>query len=119
MRDGDPRARLAAAIEERGDSSLDDLRRTTRLGMGPCQGAFCMVRAAAMLDARAPTRGGSLHARRIRTRRCSSSLAERHRGTRPIAWGDQLAELALTAGIFRGTLGIDGLPGPDRTDADR
>jgi hypothetical protein len=36
-------------------------------------------------------------------------LAERTRGTRPIAWGDQLAELALTAGIFRGTLAVDGL----------
>nr|MBA3586434.1 anaerobic glycerol-3-phosphate dehydrogenase subunit A [Chloroflexota bacterium] len=44
--------RLDHALDERGDSSLDDLRRTTRLGMGPCQGAFCMPRAAATLDAR-------------------------------------------------------------------
>ncbi|HEX2844296.1 MAG TPA: anaerobic glycerol-3-phosphate dehydrogenase subunit GlpA, partial [Candidatus Limnocylindria bacterium] len=46
------RARLEAALDERADSSLDDLRRTTRLGMGPCQGTFCIPRAAAMLDER-------------------------------------------------------------------
>ena len=46
------RTRLAAALDERGDSSLDDLRRTTRLGMGPCQGAFCMIRATALLATR-------------------------------------------------------------------
>ncbi len=109
--------RLAAAIEERGDSSLDDLRRTTRLGMGPCQGAFCMVRAAAMLDARAAA--GQLPERAPDpTGALLEFVAERQRGTRPIAWGDQLAELALTAGIFRGTLGIDALPGAERTDAD-
>jgi glycerol-3-phosphate dehydrogenase len=102
------RTRLAAALEERGDSSLDDLRRTTRLGMGPCQGAFCMIRATALLATRraagalppgAPDPNAAL----------LQFLAERTRGTRPIAWGDQLAELALTAGIFRGTLAVDGL----------
>jgi glycerol-3-phosphate dehydrogenase len=112
------RDRLAAAIEERGDSSLDDLRRTTRLGMGPCQGAFCMVRAAAVLDARAAA--GQLPPRAPDpTAALLVFVAERQRGTRPIAWGDQLAELALTAGIFRGTLAADGLVAGDRTDADR
>lgn len=109
------RARLAAALDERADSSLDDLRRTTRLGMGPCQGAFCIPRAAAMLDERrvdgrlapeAPDANAALR----------SFAAERFRGTRPIAWGDQLTELWLSAGIFRGTLAADTLPdatGPD------
>jgi len=36
-------------------------------------------------------------------------MAERFRGTRSIAWGDQLAELWLTAGIFRGTLAVGDL----------
>ena len=105
-------ARLEHALDERGDSSLDDLRRTTRLGMGPCQRAFCMPRAAAALDARRP--GAANPPLR-------AFMAERFRGTRPIAWGDQLAELWLTAGIFRGTLAVDALadttpaqPGPDR-----
>ena len=77
---------------ERADSSLDDLRRTTRLGMGPCQGAFCIPRAAAALDARgrSPGAGGARRQRALR-----DFVAERFRGTRPIAWGDQLAELWL------------------------
>jgi len=103
------RARLASALDERADSSLDDLRRTTRLGMGPCQGAFCMPRAAALLDARradgrlapeAPDANAALR----------SFAAERFRGTRPIAFGDQLTEVWLSAGIFRGTLAADTLP---------
>ncbi len=109
------RARLEGALDRRADSSLDDLRRTTRLGMGPCQGAFCTPRAAAMLDARraegrldpaAPDANVALR----------GFAAERLRGTRPIAWGDQLTELFLTAGIFRGTLGTDALP--ERTGGD-
>jgi glycerol-3-phosphate dehydrogenase len=97
------RARLEHALDERDDSSLDDLRRTTRLGMGPCQGAFCMPRAAAIFDARRP---GAANAP------LRGFMAERFRGTRPIAWGDQLAELWLTAGIFRGTLAVDAATDP-------
>ncbi|MGH2417040.1 MAG: (2Fe-2S)-binding protein, partial [Candidatus Limnocylindria bacterium] len=99
--------RLDHALDERGDSSLDDLRRTTRLGMGPCQGAFCTPRAAAILDARQP---GAANAP------MRAFIGERFRGTRPIAWGDQLAELWLSAGIFRGTLAVSELadvPGPE------
>jgi glycerol-3-phosphate dehydrogenase len=89
--------RIERALDERADSSLDDLRRTTRLGMGPCQGAFCTPRAAALLDQRHP--GAANEAMR-------GFLDERFRGTRPIAWGDQLAELWLAAGIYRGTLAV-------------
>lgn len=101
--------RLEVALDERGDSSLDDLRRTTRLGMGPCQGAFCIPRAAAILDERhaqgllSPTAPDANDALR-------TFAAERFRGTRPIAWGDQLAELWMSAGVFRGTLAADNLP---------
>ncbi len=104
------RARLEEVLHERGDSSLDDLRRTTRLGMGPCQGCFCTPRAAAMLDERRPGAG---------TPALREFVAERFRGTRPIAWGDQLAELWLTAGILRGTLAADSLPDSDDSRADR
>ena len=103
------RERLNAALAEQPDSSLDDIRRTTRLGMGPCQGAFCIPRAAAILDRRrqdgllspeAPPAADALRA----------FVAERFRGTRPIAWGEQLTELWLAAGLFRGTLAADELP---------
>lgn len=107
------RARLEHAMDERPDSSLDDLRRMTRLGMGPCQGAFCTARAAAILHERrvaghlapeAPEPNDALR----------GFLDERFRGTRPIAWGDQLTELFLAAGIYRGTLAADELADPDR-----
>jgi glycerol-3-phosphate dehydrogenase len=91
------RRRLIHALDQRGDSSLDDLRRTTRIGMGPCQGAFCTPRAAAILDERHPG---------VANAPLRDFVAERFRGTRPIAWGDQLAELWLAAGIFRGTLAV-------------
>jgi glycerol-3-phosphate dehydrogenase len=109
--------RLGEALDRRADSSLDDLRRTTRLGMGPCQGAFCIPRAAAMLDARradgrlAPSAPDANVALR-------GFVAERFRGTRPIAWGDQLAEVVLAAGMIRGTLAAHRLPDATGAEAD-
>jgi glycerol-3-phosphate dehydrogenase len=103
------RAQLANALEEHGDSSIDDLRRRTRLGMGPCQGAFCTARAAAMLAARRDA--GSLPAQAPEPNSALVGfLRERVRGSRPIAWGEQLQELMLEAGIYRGTLAVDTLP---------
>jgi glycerol-3-phosphate dehydrogenase len=102
------RERLAAAMDHRGDSSIDDLRRTTRLGMGPCQGAFCTCRAAAALAERRDA--GQLPDRSPEPNDALAGfLAERLRGVVPIAWGEQLQELWLAAGIYRGTLAIDTL----------
>ena len=103
------RTRLERALDERGDSSLDDLRRTTRLGMGPCQGAFCTPRAAAILDARQPGAGNPA---------LRGFVAERFRGTQPVAWGDQLAELWLAAGMLRGTLAVGALADDGDAKAD-
>jgi glycerol-3-phosphate dehydrogenase len=104
------RARLTEALAEQPDSSLDDLRRTTRLGMGPCQGAFCIPRATALLDDRAAA--GRLGPEAPEANAAMRDfVAERFRGTRPIAWGDQLTELWLSSGVFRGTLAADELRG--------
>ncbi len=46
-------------LDERWPCSLDDLRRGTRLGMGPCQGAFCTFRAAARVGERAGGRAAT------------------------------------------------------------
>ena len=43
------RAQLDAFLDARWPCSLDDVRRGTRLGMGPCQGAFCTFRAAGVV----------------------------------------------------------------------
>src|SRR3954451_5714903 len=43
------RGALEETMRWRGSSNLDDIRRSLRLGMGPCQGGFCMYRATGIL----------------------------------------------------------------------
>ena len=99
------RAMLDEFLDERWPCSLDDVRRGTRLGMGPCQGGFCTFRAAGVVAERASASLPPATVDRILV----DFLAERYRGTRPIAWGRQLQELWLTAGLYVGVLGIGGL----------
>lgn len=103
------RRNLSEALDRSPASSLDDLRRDTRLGMGPCQGAFCMPRAAAILHDHREA-AGDPPAIPEANAALNAFAAERFRGTRPIAWGQQLSELWLTAGVFRGTLAAGALP---------
>ena len=81
--------------------SLDDLRRDLRLGMGPCQGGFCAVRAAGILhearDLPAEEAVGALRA----------FVAERFKGARPLLWGRHLRQFLLDEAIYRRTLGLD------------
>jgi glycerol-3-phosphate dehydrogenase len=108
------RASLDRFLDARWPCSLDDVRRGTRLGMGPCQGAFCTFRAAGVVAERGPTgeqpprRPAGLPPDEI-DRVLLDFLAERFRGTRPIAWGRQLQELWITAGIYSGVLGAESL----------
>ncbi len=104
--------------------SLDDVRRGTRLGMGPCQGGFCTFRAAGIVAERALHDPGALatdadadaaaaaarDAGAIADESLTAFLRERFKGTRPIAWGRQLQELWMVAGIYSGVLGIESLP---------
>jgi glycerol-3-phosphate dehydrogenase len=113
------RSALDQFLDDRWPCSLDDVRRGTRLGMGPCQGGFCTFRAAGVvaervaLEASAP-RDAGLPPEAV-DRILLDFIAERFRGTQPIAWGRQLQELWLTAGLYSGVLGIGTLvdrPGP-------
>src|SRR5918912_836546 len=45
------RRRLEEAMRTRGTTNLDDIRRVLRLGMGPCQGGFCIYRATGNMHA--------------------------------------------------------------------
>jgi glycerol-3-phosphate dehydrogenase len=114
-------------LEERWPCSLDDVRRGTRLGMGPCQGAFCTFRAAGLvaeavaggdLPTPRPSIGGPATAATAQPdpREQAAELAEhamvqflreRYKGGRPVAWGHQLQELWVATGIYWGTLGVD------------
>jgi glycerol-3-phosphate dehydrogenase len=103
------RRTLDAFLDERWPCSLDDVRRGTRLGMGPCQGGFCTFRAEGILAERARTRGEPVTPGLL-DRTLADFLAERFHGVRPIAWGRQLQELWLTTGVYEGVLGVDSLP---------
>jgi glycerol-3-phosphate dehydrogenase len=99
-----PRRRLEDAIRRRGTTDLDDLRRLLRLGMGPCQGGFCIYRAT-----------GVLHdLDRIETEQANKALIgyvrERWKGVWPILYGDQLREARLDEWLLQGVLDIGHLP---------
>jgi glycerol-3-phosphate dehydrogenase len=98
------RDRLEQAMERRHSANLDDIRRTLRLGMGPCQGGFCIYRAT-----------GILHAvERLDSREANESLLsflqERWKGVHPILYGDQVRQARLDDWIFQGLLGVQHLP---------
>jgi glycerol-3-phosphate dehydrogenase len=95
---------LDHAIRQAASTDLDDVRRDTRLGMGPCQAAFCAYRAAGRLVAlrpEAPADGG-----------LRLFLEERWRGIRPLAWGQTLRQLELDRRV---ALELLGLPPQDKT----
>ena len=98
------RQRLEEAMKRRRTASLDDLRRTVRLGMGPCQGGFCIYRAT-----------GILHAverldRETANDALLSFLQERWKGVHPVLYGDQLRQARLDDWIFQGVLEVQQLP---------
>jgi glycerol-3-phosphate dehydrogenase len=86
----------------------DDLRRGTRLGMGPCQGGFCTFRAAGVIGERAGREGHAAVAD-LSDRAILGFLRERFKGTRPIAAGRQLQEQWMISGVYEGGLGVDSL----------
>src|SRR5215212_4011762 len=98
------RSRLEAAIRRRGTNNLDDLRRSMRLGMGPCQGGFCIYRATGILHG-VGRLDGSEASESLR-----SFLQERWKGTWPILYGDQLRQARFDDWVFQGLLDVGHLP---------
>jgi len=96
-----PRRRLEDAMRADPSINLDDFRRLLRLGMGPCQGGFCMYRAAGMLHSldalNAEQADGAL----------LEFLQERWKGAWPILYGDQLRQVRLDDWIFQGVLDVE------------
>jgi len=97
------RDQIEAFIQETGTRDLDDIRRGLRLGMGPCQGGFCIYRATALLHEAAETPIEQAN------RAMTSFLAERWKGVRPVLWGDQLRQAILDRWIFERLLAVDRL----------
>ncbi|MCE7599021.1 anaerobic glycerol-3-phosphate dehydrogenase subunit A [Vibrio fluvialis] len=92
------------AIKQLDVNNLVDLRRRTRLGMGPCQGELCSYRAASLFSEYGQVDG------------CQSSsllvdfLEERWKGIKPIFWGDALREAEFSYWIYEGLLCASDLP---------
>lgn len=87
--------------------NLDDVRRQTRIGMGPCQGGFCSQRATAIAFER-----GDIDAERA-TGLLRLFLKNRWIGLWPILYGGQVRQSALDNWIHEGTLDVEHLPQPD------
>ena len=98
--------------------SLDDVRRGTRLGMGPCQGGFCTFRAAGVVGERAG-HAGAVDVAELADRAILGFLRERFKGTRPIAAGRQLQEQWMISGVYEGGLGVESLIEHETPEASR
>jgi glycerol-3-phosphate dehydrogenase len=99
-----PRWKLEEAMRRRATTNLDDIRRLLRLGMGPCQGGFCIYRAT-----------GILHGLDGLTAEQADEallhfLGERWKGVWPVLYGDQLRQARLDDWIFQGVLDVEHLP---------
>jgi glycerol-3-phosphate dehydrogenase len=99
-----PRAKLEAAMELRGSTNLDDIRRQLRLGMGPCQGGFCIYRATGILHGLDGLTAEEADASLLHF------LQERWKGVWPVLYGDQLRQARLDDWIFQGVLDVEHLP---------
>ncbi len=100
------RRAIEDALHQSGSADLDDLRRDLRLGMGPCQGAFCAYRAAAVasLVLPDPPADGGL----------SAFAQERWRGLRPLAWGRGLRQAEFLRRVQVELLGAEAAKVDDR-----
>ncbi|RRR68976.1 MAG: anaerobic glycerol-3-phosphate dehydrogenase subunit A [Candidatus Viridilinea halotolerans] len=101
------RERVEAALAD-GITTLDDIRRTLRVGMGPCQGGWCIYRTAALLHEYQAQHATSHPINPNQALR--DFLQARWKGLRPVLWGDQLRQARLDEQIYVGLLGVDRLP---------
>ena len=81
--------------------TLEDIRRRTRSGMGPCQAAVCSYRLAGRLVRDRATDGTAA------TRAMADFLETRWRGVRHVFWGSQLRQAQVTAGLHLELFNLD------------
>jgi len=99
-----PRSKLEEAITRTASTNLDDIRRQLRLGMGPCQGGFCIYRATGILHGLDGLSAEQADASLL------AFLQERWKGVWPVLYGDQLRQARLDDWIFQGVLDVAHLP---------
>jgi glycerol-3-phosphate dehydrogenase len=92
-------ATVSEAAHLREGFSLGDIRRLTRLGMGPCQGTFCTYRAAGHLAE------GGMTGEPLKLIR--QDLQERWKGNQPVLWHYQARQNDLARRIYLGLLNME------------
>lgn len=82
------------AVNVLGVKTIEDLRRRTRVGMGTCQGSWCIGKVAAALAEAlgTPEKADELAA---------AYLDERWKGMRPVGWGDTIREMELMQKVYK------------------
>jgi glycerol-3-phosphate dehydrogenase len=94
------RGKLEESMRMRGTDNLDDFRRALRLGMGPCQGGFCIYRATGIMHGIDGLTAEQANEALL------GFLEERWKGVWPILYGDQLRQARLDDWIFQGVLDV-------------
>jgi glycerol-3-phosphate dehydrogenase len=79
--------------------------------MGPCQGGFCIYRAAGIMHGLDELSAAEADASLL------SFLQERWKGVWPVLYGDQLRQVRFDEWIFHGVLDVDHLPETGPQDA--
>ncbi|MFH1135374.1 MAG: anaerobic glycerol-3-phosphate dehydrogenase subunit A [Pseudomonadota bacterium] len=93
------------ALEKLNVRDIIDLRRRTRVGMGPCQGELCSYRAAGLFSELGRATGEEA------SQMLFDFLEERFKGVKPVLWGDALREIEFTYWLFQGLFGLGGPAG--------
>jgi len=88
------------AIKKLDVKNIVDLRRRTRIGMGPCQGELCAYRSAGLF------REYSKKTSEESIILLENFLEERWKGIKPVLWGDGLRESEFTYWIYQGLFGL-------------
>jgi len=92
---------VAPWFEDPAVRTLEDIRRRTRTGMGPCQAAVCSYRLAGRLVTDRHQDGPAA------TRAMADLLETRWRGVRHVFWGSQLRQAQVTAGLHLELFNLD------------
>ncbi len=96
---------ILLSIRSEKPKSLDDLRRETRIGMGPCQGGFCTLRVAGILHQETGEEITKINQAIL------DFLEERKKGILPVLWGKQLQQEWFDDLIFDSLLNVHQLTG--------
>ncbi len=94
------------AIKELNADSLLDLRRRTRMGMGPCQGELCAYRATSLFNEFGQLSGYQS------SQLLAEFLEERWKGIKPILWKEALREAEFSYWIYQSLFGISKISQP-------